>query len=124
MLCASITDLERRTILWPRPAVIIDPRRRDVGMPKPLLHLGDVGLVIERIGGGGRAQRMRADLEAERGRIGAHQPEMPSGVIAPSSLPVLLLRIGRNSAPASSLPWPAASRYSWMRAWVPGCSGR
>ena len=53
--------------------MIVDARRRDVGVPKPLLHLGDVGLVIERIGGGGRAQRMRADLKTERGRVGAHQ---------------------------------------------------
>jgi hypothetical protein len=29
---------------------------------EPLLHLGDVGLIVERIGGGGRVQRMRADL--------------------------------------------------------------
>jgi hypothetical protein len=27
--------------------------------------LGDVGLMIERIGGGGRAQHMRADLETQ-----------------------------------------------------------
>ena len=53
--------------------MIVDPRRGDVGVPKPFLHLGDVGLVIERVGGGRRAQRMRADLEAERGRVGAHQ---------------------------------------------------
>ena len=53
--------------------MIIDPRRGDVGVPKPLLHLGDIGLVIERVGGSGRAQRMRADLKTERGRVGAHQ---------------------------------------------------
>src|SRR5689334_2675129 len=70
----SITHLERRAILWPCSAMIIDPRRRNVSVPEPLLHLGDVGLVIERIGGGGRAQRMRADLESKRGRVGAHQP--------------------------------------------------
>jgi hypothetical protein len=29
--------------------------------------------MIERIGGSGRAQRVRADLEAERGRVGTHQ---------------------------------------------------
>jgi hypothetical protein len=32
-------------------------------VPEPLLDLGDVGLMIERIGGGRRAQRMGADLE-------------------------------------------------------------
>jgi hypothetical protein len=45
-----------------------------------------------------------------------------SGVIALSSPPVVRLRIGRNSAPFSSVPWPASSRYSWMMALVPGCS--
>ena len=69
----SIDDLERRAVLRPRAAVIVDPRGGDVGVAKPFLHLGDVGLVIERVGGGRRAQRMRADLEPELRRIGAHQ---------------------------------------------------
>jgi hypothetical protein len=34
-------------------------------VPEPLLDLGDVGLMIERIGGGRRAQRMGADLEPQ-----------------------------------------------------------
>ena len=42
-------------------------------MAEPFLHLGDVGLMVERVGGGRRAQRMRADLETELRRIGAHQ---------------------------------------------------
>ena len=54
--------------------MIINPRRGDIRVPKPFLHLGNVGLMIERIGGGGCAQRMRADLETERSRVGAHQP--------------------------------------------------
>ena len=32
-----------------------------------------------------------------------------------SMRPVRLLRIGQNSGPCSSSPWPAASRESWMR---------
>ena len=43
-------------------------------MPEPLLHFCDISFMIERIGSGGRAQRMRADLESKRGRVGAHQP--------------------------------------------------
>ena len=69
-----VTDLERRAVLRPRAAVIVDARGGDVGVAKPFLHLGDVGLVIERIGGGRRAQRMRADLEPELRRVGPHQP--------------------------------------------------
>ena len=41
---------------------------------KLLWGLGDVGLVIERIGGGRRAQSMRTDLEPELRRVGPHQP--------------------------------------------------
>jgi hypothetical protein len=36
--------------------MIINPRRRDVRMPEPLLHLGNIGLVIQRIGGRRGAQ--------------------------------------------------------------------
>jgi hypothetical protein len=53
--------------------VIVNPRRCNIGVSKPFPHLGDISLVIERIRGGGRAQRMRADLKPERGRVGAHQ---------------------------------------------------
>ena len=66
LILASISHLERRAVLRPRAAVIVDARGGDVGVAEPFLHLGDVGLVVERVGGGRRAQRMRADLEAER----------------------------------------------------------
>ena len=69
-----IRDLECRAVLRPRAAVIVDAGGGDVGVAEPFLHLGDVGLVIERVGGGRRAQRMRADLEPELRRIGPHQP--------------------------------------------------
>jgi hypothetical protein len=70
---SSVRHLERRAVFRPRPAVIIDPRGGNIRVPEPFLNLGDVGLVIERIGGGRRAQRMRADLESELRRIGPHQ---------------------------------------------------
>ena len=69
----SVGHLERRAVLGPRPPVIVDARRGDVRVTEPLLHLGDVGLVIERVGRGGRTQRMSADLEPKRGGIGPHQ---------------------------------------------------
>jgi len=52
--------------------VIIDARRGDIGVTKPFLHFGDVGLVIECVGRGRCAQRMRADLEA---KTVFHRPE-------------------------------------------------
>jgi hypothetical protein len=61
----SVRDLERRAVLRTGAAVIVDARCGDIGVAEPFLHLGDVGLVIERVGGGGRAQRVRADLEPE-----------------------------------------------------------
>jgi hypothetical protein len=45
--------------------VIVDADGGDVGVPEPFLHFGDVGLMIERIGGGRRAERMGADLEPQ-----------------------------------------------------------
>ena len=42
-------------------------------MPEPFLHLGNVGVVIERVGGGGRSQRMHADFEPKLRRIAPHQ---------------------------------------------------
>jgi hypothetical protein len=48
----SVIDLKCRTILRARLAVIVDAGSGDVGVAEPLLDLGDVGLVVERIGGG------------------------------------------------------------------------
>ena len=62
-IVVSISHLERRAVLRPRAPVIVDARGGDVGVAEPFLHLGDVGLVVERIGRGGRAQRVRADFE-------------------------------------------------------------
>jgi hypothetical protein len=36
--------------------MIVNPRGGDVRVPQPLLHLGDIGLVIEGTVVGGRAQ--------------------------------------------------------------------
>lgn len=70
----SIRNLERRAVFGPGPPVVVDAGGRDVGVAKPFLHLGDIGLVIKRVGGGRGTQRVGTDLEAEQGRIGAHQP--------------------------------------------------
>ena len=59
--------------------MIVNAGSGDVGVAEPFLHLGDVGLMIERVGGGSRAQRVGADLEAEESRIGPHEPVNPVG---------------------------------------------
>ena len=45
--------------------MVIDPRRCNVRVPQPLLHLGDVRLVVERIRRRSRPQRMRSELEPQ-----------------------------------------------------------
>lgn len=60
-----VRHLEGWAVFRPGTPVIVDPCRGDVGVPKPFLHLGDISLVVERVGGCGRTQRMRADLEPE-----------------------------------------------------------
>src|SRR6202030_2961110 len=62
--CVSI-HLERRAVLRPGLSVIVDSRGGDLGVAEPLLLLGDVGLVIECIGGGSRAQCVHPDLDRE-----------------------------------------------------------
>ena len=53
-MASLVGHLERGTVLRPRPPVVIDPRRGDVGVPEPFLHFRNVGLVVERVGGSGR----------------------------------------------------------------------
>src|SRR4051812_33169188 len=73
LVAVSIGHLERRAVFRPRAAVIIDACRGDVRMPEPFLYLCDVCFMIEGIGGGCRAKRMRTDLEAELCGVDAHQ---------------------------------------------------
>ena len=49
--------------------MVVDPGRRDIRVPQPLLNLGDVGLVIERVGRRCCPQRMHPDLKPQRLRI-------------------------------------------------------
>jgi hypothetical protein len=42
---SSIPHLKGRAILGPGLALIIYPGRRNITMPQPLLHLGNVGVV-------------------------------------------------------------------------------
>jgi hypothetical protein len=43
-----IFHLKRRTLLGSALPAIIEPRRGNVGMPQPLLHFGNVGVVGQR----------------------------------------------------------------------------
>lgn len=67
-----IHDLERWTIFRSGFAMIVNARRCNVGMTKPLLHFGNVRLMIERVGRRSRAQGMRADFEPQFAGVAAH----------------------------------------------------
>lgn len=60
----SVMHLEGRTVLRTGAPPVIEPRGGDAGVAEPLLHLGDVGLMIERVGGGSGTQRVGTDLKA------------------------------------------------------------
>ena len=62
-ITASIRHLKRRTILRSSLAMIINPRRSDVGMAEPFLYLSNISLMIQRISGSGSTQRMRPNLK-------------------------------------------------------------
>ena len=70
---SSVTDFKGRRILRLHLAPVIDACGSDVGMAEPFLDLGDVGVVVEGVGGGGGAQRMSADRETEGQGVAAHE---------------------------------------------------
>ena len=60
------SDLKRGAVFRPGLAVIVNPGFRNVGTTDPLLHLGDIGFVIEGIGGRRGAQGGCADPKSEQ----------------------------------------------------------
>src|SRR6266851_908059 len=56
-----VPNPKRRAVLRPCFAPVIKPRRRNVRMAEPLLDLGDVSLMGERVGRSGGAQRVDAE---------------------------------------------------------------
>jgi hypothetical protein len=54
-------QVKRRTLLRPALPAVIQPRGGNVGMPQPLLHLSNVGIVRQRIGCRGGTQCVYAE---------------------------------------------------------------
>jgi hypothetical protein len=52
---------KRWALFWPTLSAIIQLRRGNVGMPQPLLHFGNVGIVRQCIGRRGGTQGMHAE---------------------------------------------------------------
>ena len=59
-----ITHFKGRRVFRLHFAPVVDSGGRDIGVAQPFLDLGNIGFVIEGVGGGGGAQRVGADLEA------------------------------------------------------------
>jgi hypothetical protein len=57
-----VADFERRGIFRLHFTPIANPGGGDVRVAEPLLDLRNIGIVIKRIGGGGSAQRVSANL--------------------------------------------------------------
>jgi hypothetical protein len=57
----SITHFKGGRVFRLHFAPIVDSGGGDIGVTQPFLHLGDIGVVIEGVGGGGGAERVRAD---------------------------------------------------------------
>ena len=70
LLPYSVRDLERGRVLRPGAAPIIDAGRADARVAQPLLDLGDVGLVLQRVGRGRGAQRVRPHVLAANAHLG------------------------------------------------------
>jgi len=73
-LARSVFHLKYGTLLWPALPAIIEPRRRNVGMPQSLLHFGNVRIMRQGIGGGSGTQSMHAEtvhvcIDADHGTL-------------------------------------------------------
>jgi hypothetical protein len=56
-------------------------------MPQPFLHLGDIGVVVQRVGRGRGAKRMRANLETQPECVPPHElvdPVGGNGIVEPA----------------------------------------
>jgi hypothetical protein len=58
---ASTPHIEGRTVLRPHLLPVVDAHDGDVGVPQLFLYFDDVCFVLQRIGGGGRAQGVRLE---------------------------------------------------------------
>jgi hypothetical protein len=83
-----------------------------------------VGLMVERIGGGRRAQRMGADLEPQFCRMRLYQlvDRVGRERVLEGLAAVVFNRLEQRAALVSAVA--SGVEESWMSAFVPGCSGR
>ena len=125
-----IPNLKRRTILRPTLPFIIHPRCRNITMPQPLLHLGDVGIVGQGVGGRRGPHGMHTDA-----RDGVNQADltgiMPHNVLVDGygmqgfgeGLRAVVLD-GSEERAFQVLAVPASLRYAVINRCAKTASGR
>lgn len=73
----SVLNLKRGAVLRSAATFIIQPRRGYISMTEPGLHAGNVGFVVEGVGGCGRAKRMRRKMVGVDPDLGSVTLEYP-----------------------------------------------
>ena len=104
-----VADAERGAVLGPAVASVVEPGGADVGVAEPVLDAGDVGLVLEGVGGGGGPERVDDAFHGDGGGRGVLPDELVDAVAGERPAgPAGLGRLeegcvaGRGRAPASS----------------------
>ncbi len=93
---------------------IIHPRRRNITMPQPFLHLGNVGLIGERVGGGCRPHGMHTDARHYVNQADVTSIPSDDVLIDRDGMQGLVERFG-----PVILDWPEEGAFEVLR--VPGC---
>jgi hypothetical protein len=78
-LARLILKLKRRALLRSALPAILQPRGGNVGIAQPLLHLGNVCVMHQRIRGGRGTQRVHAEamdigIDTDHGTVMLHNP--------------------------------------------------
>ena len=76
----SVADAERGAVLGPAVAPVVEAGGADVGVAEPVLDAGDVGLVLEGVGGGRGPERVDDALHGDGGGRGVLPDELVDAV--------------------------------------------
>src|SRR5215831_4231272 len=120
MVRSFILDLKRGALLGSRIAPVIQPRRRYIRMPQPLLHFGNVRIMRQCVRRCRRAKRVHTepvhiDRDTYRFAVALHDLLIDRfGMKGLSELACCVVLDRSNNGPSRSSPCLAASTYAWM----------
>jgi hypothetical protein len=109
--CFLVSYPKGWAVFWACFAPVVEARSGNIRVPQPFLDLGDIGLVIERVGRSRRAQGVDAeavDLGLDAGRAAVFADDVViDGIRIERTVEFLRARLlvtGRNTGPAASSP--------------------